>query len=59
MQNEILQQILSELKTTNQRLDKLERDITIIKSDVKELKLLSEGAFEDILMLDERTRSLK
>lgn len=34
----MFEQILSEFKNTNQRLDRMENEITGIKSDVSELK---------------------
>lgn len=66
MENEILHQILSELKDIRQgqaKLEegqaKLEKDIKIIKEDVRFTRALLDEAYKDILMLDKRTESLK
>ena len=44
---------------TNQRFDKLDEDIKVIKEDVRFTRNLVDEAFKDILMLDTRTESLK
>ena len=44
---------------TNQRLDNLEKDVKVIKEDVRFTRALVDEAFKDIDMLDTRTESLK
>ena len=60
------ERIRIEFSKTNERLDNIERDISDMKIDIKSVKddthylrLASNEAFKDILMLDNRTESLR
>jgi len=44
---------------TNQRLYKLEGDVSVIKEDTGFIRRLVDEAFRDISMLDKRTQPLK
>ena len=73
MENEILQQILTEIgsiktdvgliKSGQDRMqsdiDTLKSDVQTVKQDVIELRDLSQAAFDDILRLDDRITAVK
>jgi len=66
MDNEILQQILkgqelmfSEIKEMKTEVAEIKKKVDIIEEKVDILYLLSDAAFKDILMLDDRIDKLK